>query len=180
MPLSEEKIAHERATQIVARRVREARKSRGWTQAELAERLEEVGYPKTRDTLTKLESGQQRGISVDDVFALAAALGVNPVHLLTPLEDNVPVAITNSVVYPAWVVRRWIGGTFAWLPGLPDTDFAQIPESELAERIVGRLERDMTPLTRGLMHDETRARARRLAKQLRNPNESPEKEEDYG
>jgi transcriptional regulator with XRE-family HTH domain len=172
-----EKIAHTRPAQIVARRVREARKSRGWSQGELAEQLRAIGYPKTRETLTKLESGHNRNITVDDLFALAVALGVNPVHLLAPLEDDVPVAMTEQVQLPAWVVREWVAGELLWLPMLPEIDLTQIPESKLAALIFDDLNRRMglDPLSRSLMHDELSARSRRLAKQIhKQPKEKDE------
>jgi transcriptional regulator with XRE-family HTH domain len=172
-----EKIAHDRPAQIVARRVREARQSRGWTQAELAKRLKEVGYPMTRETLTKLESGRTRDIKINDTFALALVLGVSPAHLLTPLEDLVPVFITEKLHLPAQLVRKWIAGDL-WLPPLPvdptqpSVDLTQVPEAKLTELIVETLERDVRdPLSLSLMREELTATARRIAKQIRNPKE---------
>lgn len=174
---------HMRPAQIVARRVREARTSRGWTQKELAEeKLAEVGYPKTRETLTKLESGRNRDVSIDDVFALAAALGVSPVHLLTPLEDEVTVEITRTVRYPAKLVRAWIRGQVQ-LPMLPDVDLRQIPKSELLVAVRGwvrqELARDEKPHVRRLMayrlDEQADAIARDIVEEMLNP-----KEEDDG
>ena len=154
--------------EIVARRVVEARKSLGWTQAKFAERLREIGYVKSRSTLTKLEGGQYRGVSVDDLFALAAALGVAPVHLLVPLEDDATVAVAPRVNFPAPLARAWIRGT-ASPPMLPDVDLRQIPESELIQLVRRSLTRDMNNVTAALMADELEASARRIAKEIRNP-----------
>lgn len=157
---------HLRPAQVVARRVVEARESRGWTQAKLARRLSDVGYNKSRSTLTKLEGGQYRNVSVDDVFALAAALGVPPVYLLTPLEDIATVAVTPNVRLPAALVRAWIRGQVV-PPMLPDVDLLQIPESELLRLIENELTRDMSPIARSLLADELKSRARLMADEIR-------------
>ncbi|MCP2628126.1 helix-turn-helix domain-containing protein [Mycolicibacterium smegmatis] len=56
---------------------------RGWTLADLAERMTEVGRPMTANTLSAIET-QARRIDVDDLIALAAALGISPAALLMP------------------------------------------------------------------------------------------------
>src|SRR5947208_3077345 len=131
---------HLRPAEIVAKRVVEVRESRGWTQTELAERLREIGYNKSRSTLTKLEGGKYRNVSINDVFALAAALDDHPLHLLVPLEDDAMVAIAPKVHYPAALTRAWIRG-LVQPPMLPDVDLRQIPDSELRELIRQRLTR---------------------------------------
>ncbi|MBN7457547.1 helix-turn-helix transcriptional regulator [Mycobacteroides abscessus subsp. abscessus] len=56
---------------------------RGWTLAELSERMTEVGRPMTGNTLSAIEN-QTRRIDVDDLIALSAALEVSPAALLMP------------------------------------------------------------------------------------------------
>src|SRR5262245_21538204 len=114
-------IEPRRPAQIVADRVAEARDSRGWSQARLARELQRLGYDKSRSTLTKLEGGRYRNVSVDDLFALAAALGIAPTYLLTPLEDDSIVAVAPKVQLPAWAVRKWIRAEARPLM-LPDVD----------------------------------------------------------
>lgn len=46
------------------------REERGWSQADLAERLAEVGFPVHQTTVAKLESGR-RPLRVAEVYALA-------------------------------------------------------------------------------------------------------------
>jgi transcriptional regulator with XRE-family HTH domain len=156
-----------RPAQIVARRVAEARKSRGWSQAQLAEELERIGYVKSRATLTKLEGGEYRNVSVDDLFALGAALETAPVYLLAPLEDDAMVAIAPSVQLPAWAARRWIRGEPT--PLLANTDVRQIPESELVRDIEKWFARGMTPVSYALAKDALHERALVMAAELRNP-----------
>lgn len=64
---------------------------RGWTLAELSERMEAVGRPMTGNTLSTIEN-QTRRIDVDDLIALSAALEVSPAVLLMPhvTPDDTP------------------------------------------------------------------------------------------
>jgi transcriptional regulator with XRE-family HTH domain len=151
----------------------------GWSQTRLAAELAEIGYPKSRPTLTKLEGGQYRNVSVDDLFALAAALGVPPVHLLTPLEDDAPVAITPTVSHPAALARKWIRGLVS-LPMLPGVDLTQIPESELFVMVLGSLTRGWTPLLVNLKAAELEAEARRTVAAIRNPEQEGENDGKRG
>jgi transcriptional regulator with XRE-family HTH domain len=103
----------------VARGIREARRRRGWTQQNLADRLAAIGYPLDRSTLAKLETTKKaRGISLNDALAIAAALGIAPVHLLTGLGDEA-IALGEKLSAPAWHVRAWIRGRTGPLPGAP-------------------------------------------------------------
>jgi transcriptional regulator with XRE-family HTH domain len=86
---------------VVADQVRRLRESRGWSQEDLADELD---WKQAK--VSRLERGS-RGISVDDLMALALALNCSPAHLLTPSE---PVAITREVVEDASVVREWVRG----------------------------------------------------------------------
>lgn len=58
-------------------RARELRESRGWTQAELAEKS---GVRVA--TLSAIENGRTKGIDFDTLERLAAALGVDPALLV--------------------------------------------------------------------------------------------------
>jgi transcriptional regulator with XRE-family HTH domain len=109
----------------VAARIKEARERRGWSQQKLADRL---GI--ARPTVTKIEQGGERAsnLSVFNLFAFAVALGVAPVHLLVPLEDDDAVQIAPDVdPLPAPIARAWIRGAYmlrdsdaqAWIDNLP-------------------------------------------------------------
>lgn len=63
---------HER---IIGRKVRQLRTERGWTQADLARRLDELGWPVDQTTVSNLELGR-RPIRVAEADALALAFGV--------------------------------------------------------------------------------------------------------
>jgi DNA-binding Xre family transcriptional regulator len=102
------------AQQLVARNVRRIRElpDRDRSQAQLARQL---GWSKQK--LSKLETSD-RGISVDELLALAMALHVAPAVLLTPWDDDeaLVVAMTN--------VETHLDGpeAFGWIVGAPAPD----------------------------------------------------------
>lgn len=157
---------------VFSRRLREARDARGWTQQQLAERMGEIGFPINRVTIAKLESGKGRArrVTLEEVLALSAALGVAPVHLITPLDDDADVAITSRVVTSARLVRGWMRGELL-LPLLPDVDLMQIPLSELRAIVYRELTRDMDRLTLAMVGEDLTATANRIAEEIRNPKE---------
>jgi transcriptional regulator with XRE-family HTH domain len=115
----------------VGPQVRKWRDRKGWSQQELADRLRELDIPRWSQTkIHKLETGKLAGVLVDDVFALAVALDVSPLYLLTPLEghdedgnvlkvwlgthgEHQDTAGDPVHVYPSYLprdVRQWIRG----------------------------------------------------------------------
>lgn len=73
--------------ECVRHNVQQHRKSQGLTHADLVERLKANGYTMPRSGLSEIENGGRR-VTVDDLMALAVALGVTPNALLLPLEDT--------------------------------------------------------------------------------------------
>lgn len=68
----------------VAANVRRLRDDvRGWSTYELAGKLSKMGRPIAPSAVAKIERGE-RQVTVDDLMALAIALGVSPVTLLLP------------------------------------------------------------------------------------------------
>lgn len=113
--------------QIVAQRIKEARKRRGWTQQQLADQLGVL-----RPTITKIEQGGDRAknFSVFDLFAFAVALGVAPVHLLVPLDDEAEVQIADGRDLPAPDARMWIRGWLLLDDSDPQAWFDNLPRAE--------------------------------------------------
>lgn len=79
----------------VAAAIRETRKQRGWSVAELAERCDEIGAgPITANVIENIESGRRkdgkrtRDITVDELVAIAQALGVHPAALMPELGQG--------------------------------------------------------------------------------------------
>ena len=76
------------ASDIAARRVREARLKRGWRVKDLAAACAKAGVPHlTAPVITNLESRRRPGreITAEELLALAWVLEVPPVQLLSPL-----------------------------------------------------------------------------------------------
>ena len=97
-------------TEAFATSVREARLRRGWDQKALAERLSELGRPTNQATIARLETGK-RGVSLDDVFAFALALGVAPVNLIAgPSVEGRRIVLTSKRVQGTEVTRDFIRG----------------------------------------------------------------------
>lgn len=74
-------------TQYVAERVRVLRKDRHLSGTQLAERVNAYAEHLTWDrfNVTNLETGRRGSLSLDEVYALATALGVSPGYLLPPI-----------------------------------------------------------------------------------------------
>jgi transcriptional regulator with XRE-family HTH domain len=118
---------------LIAERIRDLRKARGLTVAELAARCAAAGMPRlTAQTLYKLEaqrSTRQRLIAVDELLILAYVLDVAPVHLIAGLDDDVPLP------FPDWSVtargaRMWIRGMAPVEGGDKKLYAATVPPSE--------------------------------------------------
>lgn len=86
--------------QTVAANVKRLRTEQGLTTAQLADRLEAAGRPILANAITKIEQRQRR-VSVDDLMALAAALGATPNALLLPRDlsgPSQPTGLQGNVV----------------------------------------------------------------------------------
>ncbi|HEX2806919.1 MAG TPA: helix-turn-helix transcriptional regulator [Kineosporiaceae bacterium] len=103
---------------VVARRVQEVRQSRGWSAQRLAERCAEIGAPHlTAAVVANIETGRRDGegrrrrdITVDELLAFAAALGVAPLHLAIPPTGAEPYAVTPGIVVEPSSARAWVRG----------------------------------------------------------------------
>ncbi|WP_329315441.1 helix-turn-helix domain-containing protein [Streptomyces sp. NBC_01262] len=95
----------------VAANVRRVRERRGLTIYGLSDKLERAGRPIAPSAIAKIER-QQRQVTVDDLMALAATLGVAPSALLLPLDDSPKssVEITGAGTVPADVAWDWADG----------------------------------------------------------------------
>jgi transcriptional regulator with XRE-family HTH domain len=71
----------------VRRNITRVREARGWDKKELARRVTELGRPMPELAIGRIEAGTRR-VDVDDLIALAVALGVNPSALLLPPTDH--------------------------------------------------------------------------------------------
>lgn len=118
------------ASDVFRQRVREVRKLRGMTQAQLAAAVAALGVKMEEPAVMRLEKGT-RGVSVDDVLAFSAALGVSPLSMIVPLEDEATLDVTPALEVDAQQARAWVRGQRP----LRDTDddklfYTQAPEHD--------------------------------------------------
>ncbi len=115
--------------EVVPAQTRMWRRQRGLTQKALAEIVEADGGDLTRGTLAKIECGA-RGVSLEEVVLLAAALQITPLHLFLPVDDDEAVQITPTLSVSAVQARAWVRGHQP-LPGMiPRLFHTSVPDSE--------------------------------------------------
>lgn len=98
--------------ELIAQRVRKYRDQQNWSQRQLAERMTDLGFPINRVTLAKIEGGgvRAKNVSVEELFALAAALSVPPLALVLSLEEGSPLAVTRDIEINPLYALNWITG----------------------------------------------------------------------
>jgi transcriptional regulator with XRE-family HTH domain len=78
-----DRTAQHPVTAKVAASVRHLRMEQGISAQKLADRTAELGMPVPRNTIANLENGRRDHVAVDELVALADALGVPPADLLS-------------------------------------------------------------------------------------------------
>jgi DNA-binding XRE family transcriptional regulator len=69
--------------------MREVRGKAKISHVQLSKRLAALGVDMSRKALIELErQPPRRRVSLDEALAIAAALGVAPIHLMVPFEDD--------------------------------------------------------------------------------------------
>ncbi len=118
---------------VIASRVRELRKRRGWSAERLAQEMARVGVPWERMVVTKLETGRRASITVEELLALAYVLEVAPVHVIVPTDGDEELYRVTPAGVPQVTrsqVRHWVRG-FEELPGQdPRLYFSEVPPVE--------------------------------------------------
>jgi transcriptional regulator with XRE-family HTH domain len=165
------KAEHQRPGQIFARRVKEERAACGWTQQQLVDRLKELGYPISRPTLIRVEAGGTRAekAPLQEVFALAVALGVHPADLLAPLEDETAMAIVPNLIFAAPLAREWVRGDLV-LPMTMGVDLEQISDAELRRLVERESLRRISPAMRERAREGLAETIDYAVKFIRNPH----------
>lgn len=98
--------------------MREIRKANGWPAKQIANRCADAGMPELSDVvITNIETGRRSAVSVDELFCLAWALDVSPLHLTVP-DEGAWRYVPGKVMHDARVGREWAAGNYA----LPDQD----------------------------------------------------------
>jgi transcriptional regulator with XRE-family HTH domain len=115
-------------SEVFRARLREVRTLRRWTQADLASALARAGVDLGESAVVRLERGI-RGVSLDEAIAIATVLGVSPLHMIVPLDDNgaqLAPALTVSTID----ARAWLRGQRPLDQADERLFYAQTPESE--------------------------------------------------
>ena len=125
----------ERPSDLFARRLRELRDARGWSQRDFADELARLGEPMDRAIIARVET-DNRGISLDEAILFAAALGTSLENMIVPSDVGVPgssqtVQIAGKLAVPARDLLLWLKGLQplrmpedlgAWFKAMPDGD----------------------------------------------------------
>lgn len=118
---------------VIAARMKELRKSRGWSAAHLASEMKKVGIPWDRSIVASFELGRRASVTVEEFFALAYVLSVAPVHLMVPpldADDQAPYQLAPDVPpTTADQARNWIRGLNPAGTD-PRLYFAEVPDTE--------------------------------------------------
>jgi transcriptional regulator with XRE-family HTH domain len=133
------KEERKRPSEVFATRLRETRRARDLSQAELARRMTEVGRPMSKAALLRIENGE-RGLSLDEAIALTRILHAVPAQILTA-PDGTLTALTGHESVDGGGMRNWL------MYGEPVLAFSIAIDLEGTEpRAVlrGRLESDIT------------------------------------
>jgi len=97
------------------RRLREVREARRWSQQDLSRQLDQLGYRLDKTSIARLEGGQ-RDVSLMEVIHIAHVLGVAPIHLFVPTENDVRVELpahsdhSDRLILTPNQMRRWVRG----------------------------------------------------------------------
>ncbi|MFV8275840.1 helix-turn-helix domain-containing protein [Mycobacteroides abscessus] len=106
-------MSEKHTSQVVGANLRRVRTAEGSTTRVLAAAVAEQGVPMSSSGITDIEAGR-RGVSVDQLTCLAAALGVSPLALLTPIpEDENPdtdVLLSGTSWEKAGDMHLWLKG----------------------------------------------------------------------
>jgi|GraSoiStandDraft_41_1057321.scaffolds.fasta_scaffold1556533_1 transcriptional regulator with XRE-family HTH domain len=115
-------------SEVFRARLREVRRLKGWTQADLASALAAAGMNLGEPAITRMERGT-RGLSLDEAVAIAAVLGVSPLHMIVPLDDDSAQIAPGRTVSTA-DARAWIRGLTPLIQADEQLFYALTPASE--------------------------------------------------
>lgn len=115
-------------SEVFRARLREVRRLRGWTQADLASALTRAGVDLGESAVVRMERGI-RGVSLDEAIAIATVLGVSPLHMMVPLDDN-GAQLTPRLAVSTVDARAWLRGQRPLQEADERLFYAQTPESE--------------------------------------------------
>lgn len=107
-----------RASDVFRKQLRVTRVERGLTVRELARRMTDASCRMTASTISDIETGKRKSVSLDEALAFAQVLWVSLAHLLSP-DDGQVLAPVPTIGYDGDTVRSWLamGVGFHVMPG---------------------------------------------------------------
>lgn len=100
-------------------------------QAAFGARMGELRPGWSRSTVVKLENNKRTALPIDDLPALALALGVPLVMLLADPYSSEPVPIADGIELPPWEALLWMAGVTRFGDGV-----VSHPLSTPAQRLI--------------------------------------------
>ena len=76
----------------------------------LSARCGELGLPIDRNVIAKLENGHRKTVTLDEVYVLAAALGIPPVMFLFGIGTEETAEILPGEHVPSFAAAEWFSG----------------------------------------------------------------------
>lgn len=116
--------------EVFGTRLQAVRKLKGWSLQQMAGALAELGITLHLTAIAKAEKGQRK-VTLDEALAFAAVLGVSPLHLIVPLDNETELRVAPRLTAPALQARQWMRGQ---RPLTDDDDgrlfYAQTPDDD--------------------------------------------------
>ena len=115
------------------KRMRAVREGRGLSQARLASRLRKIIDPAPdRTAIARIET-DERKVALEEFFAICAALGAAPVHMLLPLDHPEVLVMGFDRQFRTEGVREWIRGQTPLRREDRRTFYSERPDHEFDE-----------------------------------------------
>jgi transcriptional regulator with XRE-family HTH domain len=128
-------------SEVFRARLRLVRRLKGWTQQQLSAELARADVELSESAIVRMEKGT-RGVSLNEAIAIAAVLGVSPLHMTVPLDNDQDVDVAPAITVPVLDARAWARGQTPLRAGDDDRFFyAQTPERDwdaIAPRVAER------------------------------------------
>lgn len=126
-------------SEYLADNVKRLREEQRMPATELAKKVSELGTPMTRMGIQRLERHERR-VELDEIGALAEALGVPPVALFLPLSQAAGVQVSPGRVVDMWSALKWFSGRQRLdNEGKPADEWSHVRIYEEHERLVNEL-----------------------------------------
>ena len=128
----------ERLVWHIAFAIRRLRKEQQMSAQKLADRTTELGYTVSRTTVSDLENGRRKYITVTELLLLAAALNTTPAALVYPGPCTRDMEALPDTQVPEALAVQWFGGSLATPPPWADPDLYEKNRADIATAISSR------------------------------------------